>query len=84
MRDLQEYSFWLALVIINAVIVSQWINHLILMSSEVGGFGAGLCLSIFLASLMFLLIRRVISWLDRWRCGGRLQATKALKGARVA
>ena len=75
MRNLQEYGFWLVLVTINAVIVSQWINFLILMSSEAAGLAAGLFLSIFLASLMFFLIRCVMSWLDRQRDEGRLQAT---------
>ena len=32
MRNLQEYGLWLVLVIICAVIVSQWMNFLILMS----------------------------------------------------
>ena len=75
MSDLQEYGFWLVLVIINAVIVSQWVNYLILMSGEVAGLAAGLFLSIFLASLMFFLIFSVMSWLDRQRHEGRLQAT---------
>ena len=83
MRNLQEYALWLVLVTINAVIVSQWVNYLINMSSEAAGLAAGLFLSIFLASLMFLLIRRVISRLDR-RCNeGKLQATKALKAVAV-
>ena len=83
MRNLQEYGLWLVLVTINAVIVSQWVNYLIVMSGEAAGLAAGLFLSIFLASLMFLLIRRVISRLDqRWN-EGKLQATKALKAVAV-
>ena len=83
MRKLQEYGLWLVLVTINAVIVSQWVNYLIIISSEAAGLAAGLFLSIFLASLMFLLIRRVISRLDRRRNEGKLQATKALKAVAV-
>ena len=83
MRNLQEYGLWLVLVTINAVIVSQWVNYLINMSSEAAGLAAGLFLSIFLASLMFLLIRRVISCLDRGWNAGKLQATKALKAVAV-
>jgi len=83
MRNLQEYGLWLVLVTINAVIVSQWVNCLINMSSEAAGLAAGFFLSIFLASLMFLLIRRMISRLDRRRNEGKLQATKALKGVAV-
>ena len=83
MRNLQEYGLWLVLVTINAVIVSQWVNYLIVMSGEAAGLAAGLFLSIFLASLMFLLIRRVISRLDRRRNEGKLQATKALKAVAV-
>jgi peptidoglycan/LPS O-acetylase OafA/YrhL len=83
MRNLQEYGLWLVLVTINAVIVSQWVNYLIIISSEAAGLAAGLFLSIFLASLMFLLIRRVISRLDRRRNEGKLQATKALKAVAV-
>jgi len=83
MRNLQEYGLWLVLVTINAVIVSQWVNYLIIISSEAAGLAAGLFLSIFLASLMFLLIRRVISRLDRRRNEGKLQATKALKPVAV-
>ena len=83
MRNLQEYALWLVLVTINAVIVSQWVNYLINMSSEAAGLAAGLFLSIFLASLMFLLIRRVISRLDRRGNEGKLQATKALKAVAV-
>ena len=79
MRNLQEYGLWLVLVTINAVIVSQWVNYLIIISSEAAGLVAGLFLSIFLASLMFLLIRRVISRLDHRQNEGKLQATKALK-----
>ena len=79
MCNLQEYGLWLALVIFNAVIVSQWINYLILRSGEVAGLAAGFFLSIFLASLMFLLIRSVMLWLDRQRCEGRLQVTKTVK-----
>ena len=83
MRNLQEYALWLVLVTINAVIVSQWVNYLIIISSEAAGLAAGLFLSIFLASLMFLLIRRVISRLDRRWNVGKLQATKALKAVAV-
>ena len=83
MRNLQEYGLWLVLVTINAVIVSQWVNYLIVMSDEAAGLAAGLFLSIFLASLMFLLIRRVISRLDRRWNEGKLQATKALKAVAV-
>ena len=84
MRNLQEYGLWLALVTINAVFVSRWINCLILVSGEAAGLAAGLFLSIFLASLVFLLIRSVISWLDQRRHEGRLQATKALRAVGVA
>jgi len=83
MRNLQEYALWLVLVTINAVIVSQWVNYLIIISSEAAGLAASLFLSIFLASLMFLLIRRVISRLDRRGNEGKLQATKALKAVAV-
>ena len=83
MGNLQEYGLWLVLVTINAVIVSQWVNYLIIISSEAAGLAAGLFLSIFLASLMFLLIRRVISRLDRRWNEGKLQATKALKAVAV-
>ena len=83
MRNLQEYGLWLVLVTINAVIVSQWVNYLIKMSSETAGFAAAFFLSIFLASLMFLLIRRGISGLDRRWNEGKLQATKALKAVAV-
>ena len=83
MGNLQEYGLWLVLVTINAVIVSQWVNYLIVMSGEAAGLAAGLFLSIFLASLMFLLIRRVISRLDRRWNEGKLQATKALKAVAV-
>ena len=83
MRNLQEYGLWLVLVTINAVIVSQWVNYLIVMSGEAAGLAAGFFLSIFLASLMFLLIRRVISRLDRRWNEGKLQATKALKAVAV-
>ena len=83
MRNLQEYGLWLVLVTINAVIVSQWVNYLIIISSEAAGLAAGLFLSIFLASLMFLLIRRVIFRLDRRWNEGKLQATKALKAVAV-
>ena len=83
MRNLQEYALWLVLVTINAVIVSQWVNYLIIISSEAAGLAAGLFRSIFLASLMFLLIRRVISRLDRRRNEGKLQTTKALKAVAV-
>ena len=84
MRNLQEYGVWLVLVIICALIVSQWINFLILMSNEAAGLAAGLFLSIFLASLMFLFIRSVVSWLDRRRYEERLQANKTLKAESVA
>ena len=77
MRNLQEYGLWLVLVTINAVIVSQWINYLTLMSGEAAGFAAGLFLSIFLASLMFFLISSVMSWLDRQRHEGRLHGARA-------
>ena len=83
MGNLQEYGLWLVLVTINAVIVSQWVNYLIIISSEAAGLAAGLFLSIFLASLMFLLIRRVISRLDRRWNEGKLQATKTLKAVAV-
>ena len=83
MRNLQEYGLWLVLVTINAVIVSQWVNYLIVMSGEAAGLAAGLFLSIFLASLMFLLIRRVISRLDGRRNEGKHQATKTLKDVAV-
>ena len=52
MRNLQEYGLWLVLVTINAVIVSQWVNYLINMSSEAAGLAAGLFLSIFLEVLL--------------------------------
>ena len=83
MRNLQEYGLWLVLVTINAAIVSQWINYLILMSGEAAGLAAGLFLSIFLASLMFVVIRGVISRLDRRWYDGKLQATKAIKAVGV-
>ena len=83
MRNLQEYGLWLVLVTINAVIVSRWVNYLIVRSGEAAGLAAGLFLSIFLASLMFVVIRGVISRLDRQRYDGKLQATKALKGVGV-
>ena len=83
MRNLQEYGLWLVLVIINAVIVSQWVNYLIVMSGEAAGLAAGLFLSIFLASLMFVVIRGVISRLDRRWYDGKLQATKAIKAVGV-
>ena len=83
MRNLQEYGLWLVLVTINAVIVSQWVNYLIVMSGEVAGLVAGFFLSIFLASLMFVLIRGVISRLERRRYDGKLQATNALKAVAV-
>ncbi len=79
MRNLQEYGLWLVLVTINAVIVSRWMNYLILMSGEAAGLAAGLFLSIFLASLMFLVIRSVIFWLDRRWFERRLQVAKGLK-----
>ena len=83
MRNLQEYGLWLVLVIINAVIVSLWVNYLIVMSGETAGLAAGLFLSIFLASLMFVVIRGVISGLDRRRYNGKLQAANALKAVGV-
>ena len=83
MRNLQEYGLWLVLVTINAVIVSQWVNYLIVMSGEAAGFAAGFFLSIFLASLMFVVIRGVISRLERRRYDGKLQATNALKAVAV-
>ena len=83
MRNLHEYGLWLVLVIINAVIVSQWVNYLIVMSGEAAGLAAGLFLSIFLASLMFVVIRGVISRLERRRYDGKLQATNALKAVAV-
>ena len=83
MRNLQEYGLWLVLVTINAVIVSQWVNYLIVMSGEAAGLAAGFFLSIFLASLMFVLIRGVISRLERRRYDGKLQATNALKAVAV-
>ena len=83
MRNLQEYGLWLVLVTINAVIVSQWVNYLIVMSGEAAGLAAGFFLSIFLASLMFVVIRGVISRLERWRYDGKLQATNALKAVAV-
>ena len=79
MRNLQEYGLWLVLVTINAVIVSQWVNYLIVMSGEAAGLAAGFFLSIFLASLMFVVIRGVISRLERRRYDGKLQAINALK-----
>jgi len=83
MRNLQEYGLWLVLVTINAVIVSQWVNYLIVMSGEAAGLAAGFFLSIFLASLMFVLIRGVISGLERRRYDGKLQASNALKAVAV-
>lgn len=83
MRNLQEYGLWLVLVIINAVIVSLWVNYLIVMSGEAAGLAAGLFLSIFLASLMFVVIRGVISRLDRRRYNGKLRAANALKAVGV-
>ncbi len=83
MRNLQEYGLWLVLVTINAVIVSQWVNYLIVMSGEAAGLAAGFFLSIFLASLMFVLIRGVISRMERRRYDGKLQATNALKAVAV-
>ena len=83
MRNLQEYGLWLVLVTINAVIVSQGVNYLIVMSGEAAGLAAGFFLSIFLASLMFVLIRGVISRLERRRYDGKLQATNALKAVAV-
>jgi len=83
MRNLQDYGLWLVLVTINAVIVSQWVNYLIVRSGEGAGLAAGLFLSIFLASLMFVVIRGVISRLDRQRCDGKLQAANALKAVGV-
>ena len=83
MSNLQEYGLWLVLVTINAVIVSQWVNYLIVMSGEAAGLAAGFFLSIFLASLMFVLIRGVISRLERRRYYEKLQATNALKAVAV-
>ena len=83
MHNLQEYGLWLVLVTINAVIVSQWVDQLIAMSSEAAGLAAGLFLSIFLASLMFLLIGGVISRLDRRRNEEKLRAIRALKAVAV-
>ena len=83
MRNLQEYGLWLVLVTINAVIVSQWVNYLIVMSGEAAGLAAGFFLSIFLASLMFVVIGGVISRLERRRYDGKLQATNALKAVAV-
>ena len=83
MRNLQEYGLWLVLGTINAVIVSQWVNYLIVMSGEAAGLAAGFFLSIFLASLMFVVIRGVISRLERRRYDGKLQATNALKAVAV-
>ena len=83
MRNLQEYGLWLVLVTINAVIVSQWVNYLIVMSGEAAGLAAGFFLSIFLASLMFVVIRGLISRLERRRYDGKLQATNALKAVAV-
>ena len=83
MRNLQEYGLWLVLVTINAVIVSQWVNYLIVMSGEAAGLAAGFFLSIFLASLMFVLIRGVISRLERRWYYEKLQATNALKAVAV-
>ena len=83
MRNLQEYGLWLVLVTINAVIVSQWVNYLIVMSGEAAGLAAGLFLSIFLASLMFLLICRMTSRLGRQQSEGKLLAAKALKAIAV-
>ena len=83
MHNLQEYGLWLVLVTINAVIVSQWVDQLIAMSGEAAGFAAGLFLSIFLASLMFLLIGGVISRLDRRRNEEKLRAIRALKAVAV-
>ena len=79
MRNLQEYGLWLVLVTINAVIVSKWVNYLIIRSGEAAGLAAGLFLSIFLASLMFVVIRGVIFRLDRQRYDGKLDPTNALK-----
>ena len=83
MGNMQEYGLWLALVTINAVIVSQWINYLILMSDDVAGLAAGVFLSIFLACVMFLTIRRVMSYFDRQSCKAWLQTGKAEKVVRV-
>ena len=84
MHNLREYSLWLVLVSINAVIVSQGINHLILMSGEAAGLTAGLFLSIFLGSLMFLLIRSVMALLVQQGREGRLQVNKIVKAVGVA
>jgi len=83
MRNLQEYGLWLVLVTINAVIATQWVNYLIVMSGEAAGLASGFLLSIFLASLMFVVIRGVISRLERRRYDGKLQATNALKAVAV-
>ena len=40
MRNLQEYGLWLVLVTINAVIVSQWVNYLTIMSNDAAGLSA--------------------------------------------
>ena len=79
MHNLWEYGLWLVLVTINAIVVSQQINHLILVSGEVAGLAVGFFLTIFLASLMFLLIRTMMSWLDRRRYERRFQKTKVVK-----
>lgn len=84
MRNLQEYGLWLVLVTINAVIVSQWLNILILMSGEVAGVVAGLFLSIFLGSCMFLVIRSLMFCLDRQRYERRLQTSRVLKEVGIA
>ena len=84
MHNLREYSLWLVLVSINAVIVSQGINHLILMSGEAAGLTVGLFLSIFLGSLMFLLIRSVMAWFVHQGREGRLQVNKIVKAVGVA
>ncbi len=84
MCNLQEYGLWLVLVIMNAVIVSKWINYLILMSGETAGLAAGLFLSIFLASLMFFLARSLVSHFDRQQSKGRSEVTESGKVVGVA
>ena len=79
MRNLQEYGLWLLLVTTSTVIVSQWINQLILMSGEPAGLSVGIFLSLFLASLMFLLIRSVMFCFVKKDYEVRLQVTQAIK-----
>ena len=47
MHNLWEYGLWLVLVTINAIVVSQQINHLILVSGGVAGIAVGFFLTIF-------------------------------------